>query len=1384
MNLNTGDLAQFLVLATILGFQPGGGGGGGVTYPIALNKGGTNAVLSPSVNSLLVGTSTAMAFLATADNGVLVTSASGVPSVSTTLPSGLTIPGFLPIPTSLGANRLVVGNSTTTMIGLVTPNSSVLGSSGTGVPTWLTTLPVGITVPGYSRTTTFAGNPNGNVAGNAGDFVIDTTDGNELWYCATSGTATTATWTLSAGGSGSGVTSITAGTGLSGGTITTTGTIALAAMPADTILANATAGSATPTAVTIGSLLTFTGGVLNAVNQLANPVPLASGGTGSAITSAPPGGIFFVNSTGMGTTYLTPTTPGWALLSGQNGGSGSSSSPTWTTYALPTTVTANGLLFASSSAALGQITPVNSAVLQTSASGVPSLQTTLPNGFVTYAAIQNVTAAKLLGNPTGTAAAPSEITIGSGLTLTGSTLSATGAGVTFPITLAQGGTNTDLSTATAHSLMYTTGSGGVATVPFGTSQGTFLQISSGAAGFQYSAYSLPQTIGSGNVGGVVYASSTGALVVSAGGVSNGFVVTNSAGSPTVVSALPANSVGLSSLAQIANATLLGNASGGTANVSTISVAGALTLTGGVLTNTSPTAGGVGATGTWPISITGNAATANSSTTSTTASSVAANGVSTASIQAAAVTYAKIQNMSPATLLGNPTGSAAAPSEITLGTGLSLSGSVLSASGAGVTFPITLSQGGTNADISFATQGSLLYTDVASASVLTLVPTTGALLTTNPANGNPMWTPNITLAQMPPIPTLTLYGNSTNATAVPTAITLGTGLSLVSGVLSSSGGGGGSAYTSGSGAPTIAGTVGDRYYDTTTNGGFYQCVVSGGAGAAVWSPVSALFTIGTGGGYGGGMGYPATGTNIAGGTLVFANGTNAPTLSAVVSNSLLFGKVTASATVNNSLLFSLGSPGIKAVSTSVGNVTFSAATVVQGSYNFQFGSNLNTGASSTIGNGNFIIGDANSTQSNIPSGNNNFYATFRNGYNFFLDSTPTLPFNIDSLGNVATNLGVVENGTSYQTPTTGFSITLALTNHTTVLTPAGTLATGTIILPTPTVNQRLKVITTQTITALTVTPTGGNTIIGAPTTLAAGMSFELIFNATSGVWYPYSLPSTLNATSNPSIIMGLAASPPTLNQVGTYNNTAGTFTYTATGVQTYDGQTPVVGSGTNPVYNSVVALNGQTSSFQNGIYYVSTLGATGVNQVLTRHPLANTAALINANSRYFSVHGTIANQITYQLTLPITTLGTDNISYIYSSLSYSNSYTVGAIPIISSSGTITSSTTIPALPTKFTSFTTGTIPVNTNTSVSGTALAVFTLPTTGVIAGTWVRAIAGTGLFQIAQPAGVSIIFNTQTTTVGTGGSITANNLGCVLELIYISLNVWIVASSVGNFTGV
>jgi len=92
------------------------------------------------------------------------------------------------------------------------------------------------------------------------------------------------------------------------------------------------------------------------------------------------------------------------------------------------------------------------------------------------------------------------------------------------------------------------------------------------------------------------------------------------------------------------------------------------------------------------------------------------------------------------------------------------------------------------------------------------------------------------------------------------------------------------------------------------------------------------------------------------------------------------------------------------------------------------------------------------------------------------------------------------GENQQTPSTGFTITIADRDTILVLNPAGTLATGTINMPASPLNgQIIHVTTTQTVTALTVSG-NGNSISGAPSTITASLPFAMIFIATNlGSW---------------------------------------------------------------------------------------------------------------------------------------------------------------------------------------------------------------------------------------------------------------------------------------------
>jgi hypothetical protein len=97
-------------------------------------------------------------------------------------------------------------------------------------------------------------------------------------------------------------------------------------------------------------------------------------------------------------------------------------------------------------------------------------------------------------------------------------------------------------------------------------------------------------------------------------------------------------------------------------------------------------------------------------------------------------------------------------------------------------------------------------------------------------------------------------------------------------------------------------------------------------------------------------------------------------------------------------------------------------------------------------------------------------------------------------------------TQYAAPSaTGFSVTIAPPTAGgsvyLLLTPVATYATGTIVMPAPPADrQEISVVSTQIVTALTVSG-NGYTVTGAPTTLAANGTFKLRYDAVTSAWYP-------------------------------------------------------------------------------------------------------------------------------------------------------------------------------------------------------------------------------------------------------------------------------------------
>lgn len=112
---------------------------------------------------------------------------------------------------------------------------------------------------------------------------------------------------LSTGGT---VTSITAGTGLAGGTITTSGTITLASVANGTVLANVSGTSGISTATTVSNVLSYLAGTRGDILEL------GSGGWTGIAPSSTSGYVLTSNGTGADPTYQAPSGAGVSSITG------------------------------------------------------------------------------------------------------------------------------------------------------------------------------------------------------------------------------------------------------------------------------------------------------------------------------------------------------------------------------------------------------------------------------------------------------------------------------------------------------------------------------------------------------------------------------------------------------------------------------------------------------------------------------------------------------------------------------------------------------------------------------------------------------------------------------------------------------------------------------------------------------------------------------------------------------------------------------------------------------------------------------------------------------------------------------------------------------------
>ena len=272
---------------------------------LAVNRGGTGLSTFGGTNTLLFTTAAnALSSIPTSNNGVVITSALGIPSISSTLPitvqTNITELGTIttgvwngtPIANTylsnasitIGSTAISLGSTVTTLAGLTSVTSTTFVGSLTGNASTATALQTARTINGVS----FDGSSNITVTAAAGTLTGTTLNGTVVSSSLTSvGTITSGTWNGTPIANGN----------LANSSVTINGTsISLGS----TVTITAAAGTLTGTTLNstvISSSLTSVG-TLTSGTWNATTIGVAYGGTGTSTTFTS-GSIVFAGASGI-----------------------------------------------------------------------------------------------------------------------------------------------------------------------------------------------------------------------------------------------------------------------------------------------------------------------------------------------------------------------------------------------------------------------------------------------------------------------------------------------------------------------------------------------------------------------------------------------------------------------------------------------------------------------------------------------------------------------------------------------------------------------------------------------------------------------------------------------------------------------------------------------------------------------------------------------------------------------------------------------------------------------------------------------------------------------------------------------------------------------------
>jgi hypothetical protein len=238
--------------------------------------------------------------------------------------------------------------------------------------------------------------------------------------------------------------------------------------------------------------------------------------------------------------------------------------------------------------------------------------------------------------------------------------------------------------------------------------------------------------------------------------------------------------------------------------------------------------------------------------------------------------------------------------------------------------------------------------------------------------------------------------------------------------------------------------------------------------------------------GGSVTWPAT-TD-----LVISNATNSPAGLAPINGDCVVGSAgawTAGACG--------GSPGGSST-----QVQYNSSGSFAGSAKFTF-----TGSSIQLGSvtgdvATLNLGYSGAAQSSISSTGSSAMSFVSNGDMTFAPDGNSTSFSI-SYGSYMHTGQEIDKSYSYNTPTTGATVTISSGKETAIINPSGTLAALTVALPGCTSGYDgsiARFASTQIITTLTVTAASGS-VVGAVSTLALGRGQGFICDGTNTTWYP-------------------------------------------------------------------------------------------------------------------------------------------------------------------------------------------------------------------------------------------------------------------------------------------